>query len=126
MKQIKAFIHKDRISEVLAALNASGCRASNDVVGCRNINVAAVQSLIAPTEGEEQHYSMELAEPVVREWKLELFCEDEQSDELARIIAEAARIGRGIAGWVFVSDIARAVPIHGSAPATDGPESSPN
>jgi nitrogen regulatory protein P-II 1 len=113
MKEIKAFIHKDRISEVIAALNTSGCRSLDERAGCRNINVAAVQSLINPSEGEEQHYSMELAEAVVREWKLELFCEDEQADQLVQIIAQAASIGRGISGWIFVTEVVNAVPILG-------------
>ncbi|MPZ45744.1 MAG: P-II family nitrogen regulator [Betaproteobacteria bacterium] len=119
MKEIKAFIHKDRISEVVAALNASGCRSSDERTGCRSINVAAVQSLTSPAEGEEQHYSMELAETVVREWKLELFCEDEQTDQLVKVIAQAASIGRGIAGWIFVTEVVSSIPILG--PSKYGP-----
>ena len=113
MKEIKAFIHKDRISEVIAALNASGFRSPDERTGCRNICVWPVQGLIEPTEGEEQHYSMELAETVVREWKLELFCEDEQADQLVKIIAQAASIGRGIAGWIFVTEVVSSIPILG-------------
>ena len=113
MKEIKAFIHKDRISEVIAALNASGFRSPDERTGCRNICVWPVQGLINPTEGEEQHFSMELAETVVREWKLELFCEDEQADQLVKIIAQAASIGRGIAGWIFVTEVVNSIPILG-------------
>ena len=113
MKEVKAFIHKDRISEVIAALNASGFRSPDERTGCRNICVWPVQGLINPAEGEEQHYSMELAETIVREWKLELFCEDEQADQLVKIIAQAASIGRGIAGWIFVTEVVNSIPILG-------------
>jgi nitrogen regulatory protein P-II 1 len=57
---------------------------------------------------------MELAEPVVREWKLELFCDDAQTAQLVQVIAEAARIGRSIAGWIFVIDIVDSIPIAGA------------
>ena len=113
MKEIKAFIHRDRISEVLQALNASGCRSLDERSGCRNICASPVQSLVNPVGNRDQHYSMELAEPVVHEWKLELFCEDEQTDRLVQIIEHAARIGRGVAGWIFVIDIVTAVPVAG-------------
>jgi len=114
VKQIKAFIHRDRIAEVLQALNASGCRSLDERSGCRNISVCSVQSLIDPIDRGEQHYSMELAEPVVREWKLELFCDDAQTAQLVHVIAEAGRIGRNIAGWIFVIDIVEAIPITGA------------
>lgn len=116
MKQIKAFIHRDRIAEVLQALNASGCRSPDERSGCRNISTCAVQSLIDPIDKSEQHYSMELAEPVVQEWRLELFCEDAQVDGLLGLIGSAARIGHGVAGWIFVTDIVKAEPIHGTGP----------
>jgi len=117
MKEIKAFIHKNRISEVLQALNASGCRSLDERSGCRNICVSPALSLVEPVEPAEQHYSMELAEPVVHEWKLELFCEDDQVDQLLVLIGAAARIGHGVAGWIFVTDIVRAEPIRGSVPS---------
>lgn len=113
MKEIKAFIHRDRIAEVLQALNSSGFRSIDERSGCRNICVSSVQSLINPVETADQHYSMELAEPVVHEWKLELFCEDTQADHLVDIVRQAARIGHGVAGWIFVIDIVNAVPVTG-------------
>jgi len=111
MKEIKAFIHSGRISEVLTALNESGYRSIDEASGCRNICVSAVQSLVRPVDETEKHYSMELAEPVVREWKLELFCEDQEADALIRIVEEKAGIGKGISGWIFVTDIVNAIPI---------------
>jgi nitrogen regulatory protein P-II 1 len=115
MKEIKAFIHRVRIAEVLQALNVSGFRSLDERSGCRNICVSSVQSLVSPVEKADQHYSMELAAPVVREWKLELFCEDAQADQLVDIVRQAARIGYGVAGWIFVIDIVNAVPVTGVA-----------
>lgn len=113
MKEVKAFIHRDRIAEVLQALDRSALRTLDERTGCRNICVSPVQSLVSPVEKADQHYSMELAEPVVHEWRLELYCEDQQADGLVQIIEQAARIGRGVAGWIFVLDIVSAVPIAG-------------
>lgn len=62
----------------------------------------------------EQHYSIELAEVVINESKLELVCEDHQVDELVGLIARTARTGRAEAGWIYVSDIAAAIPTRGS------------
>lgn len=58
-------------------------------------------------------YSIELAEPVINESKLELICEDHQVDELVGIIGRIARTGQTEAGWIYVSDIIQAVPIAG-------------
>jgi len=80
MKEIKAYIHNHRIGDVIRALKDSGqCNAS---AGCRNLTVVPVQSLLKAVDAREQHYSVELAEEVIYESRLELICEDPQVDEL--------------------------------------------
>jgi nitrogen regulatory protein P-II 1 len=64
-------------------------------------------------DAREQHYSVELAEEVIHESKLELVCEDHQVNELVDIIARTARTGQAMAGWIYVSDIIQAVPVAG-------------
>lgn len=108
MKQIKAYIHNNRIADVIRALRDSGLCG-----GCRNLSVTAVQSLLKPVDAGEQRYSLELAETVIRESRLELVCEDHQADELAQIIERAARTGQREAGWIFISDVSVAIPIKG-------------
>ncbi len=112
MKEIKAYIHNHRIGDVIRALKDSGqCNAN---AGCRNLAVIPVQSLLKAVDAREQHYSIELAEEVIYESKLELICEDQQVDELVGIIARTARTartGQAEAGWIFVIDVVRAIPV---------------
>ncbi|MGA9165385.1 MAG: P-II family nitrogen regulator [Thiobacillus sp.] len=109
MKEIKAYIHNHRIADVIRALKESGqCNAN---AGCRNLNVAPVQSLLKAVDAREQHYSIELAEAVILESRLELICEDHQVDELVGIIARTARTGQADPGWIFVTDVVRATPV---------------
>lgn len=111
MKEIKAYIHNHRIADVVRALKESGQCNANAGTGCRNLTVTQVQSLLKAVDAEEQHYSVELAEAVINESKLELICEDHQVDELVGIIGRTARTGQAEAGWIYVTDIVRAVPI---------------
>lgn len=113
MKEIKAYIHNHRIADVIRALKESGQCYANAGGGCRNLSVIPVQSLLKAVDAREQHYSIELAEAVIHESRLELICEDHQVDELVGIIARAARTGQAEAGWIYVTDIVRAVPVAG-------------
>ena len=111
MKEIKAYIHNHRIGDVIRALKESGqCNAN---AGCHNLGVIPVQSLLKAVDAKEQHYSIDLAEAVINESKLELICEDDQVDELVDIIGRAARTGQAEAGWIYVSDIIQAIPVAG-------------
>ncbi|MDT3736785.1 MAG: P-II family nitrogen regulator [Denitratisoma sp.] len=113
MKEIKAFIRQHRIADVLQALRESGlCDPGIAGAGCHNITVSQVQRPLAGAEPAQQHYSMELAEAVVAEYRLELACPDEAADTLVDTIARAAHTGQPDAGWIFVSEIQRAVEIH--------------
>lgn len=111
MKEIKAYIHNHRIADVIRALKESG-RCNTDG-GCRNLSVIPVKSLLKATDTSEQHYSIELAEAVINESKLELICEDDQVDELVGIIERAARTGQAEAGWIYVTDIVKAIFVAG-------------
>ena len=113
MKEIKAYIHNHRIADVIHALKDSGQCNANAGTGCRNLSVIPVQSLLKAVDAREQHYSVELAEEVIHESKLELVCEDHQVNELVDIIGRAARTGQAEAGWIYVSDIIQAIPVAG-------------
>lgn len=117
MKEIKAFIPILRITAVTEALRSSGVCDISAGKGCYNITVSQVQRLHSDADPRRQQYSVTLAEPVVAETKLELICADEFVDQLVELIAGAARTGRPDAGWIFVSDIQRSVPI-GTASST--------
>lgn len=108
MKQIKAFIHPHRINSVTEALRDSGyCDISNGT-RCYNLTVSTVQRLFTSADPAQQRYSLDLAEPVVAESKLELICEDDLADQIAALIADAGKPGPG---WVFTTDIQAALKI---------------
>lgn len=108
MKEIKAFIRQPRIADVLDALRDSGLCQSGASAGCHNVTVSRVQRPLADADPTQQHYSMDLAEPVVAEFKLELLCADDLADTLVDLVAKAAHTGQPEAGWVIVSEVQRA------------------
>jgi len=89
MKEIKAYVHRSRIADVIAALKESPAWGGE--------------------RGGRRH---NLAVEVVNEYKLELLCEDSEVDALVDAVVAAARTGQAVAGWVTVSELSRAVPIH--------------
>lgn len=111
MKEIKAYIRQHRISDVLQALRDSGVRELGAGSACHNITVSKVQRPLAGADPSQQRYSMDLAESVVAEFKLELACADDLVDALSDVIAKAAHTGQPEAGWIFVTDIQRATEI---------------
>ncbi len=111
MKEIKAYIHNHRIADVIRALKESGLCNTDGTPSCRNLAVIPVKILLKAMDAREQHYSIELAETVINESKLELVCEDHQVDELVAIIGHAARTGQADAGWIYVTDIVSAAAI---------------
>lgn len=111
MIEIKAYIHANRIGEVIAAVKASAVWAACENEGPPNLAVSIVKGSLLPVDERERHYSVELGEEVVNEYKLELLCHEEHADELVAIIRKTARTGQGIAGWVYLTPVQQALPI---------------
>ena len=112
MNEIKAFIRQHRIADLLQVLRQSGlCELATPGASCHNITVSQVLRPLASADSAQQHYSMELAEAVVSEYKLDLVCADEVADALTYAIAKAAHTGQPEAGWIFVSEVTHAVEI---------------
>lgn len=100
MKEIKAFIHAHRAADLLQALKeaeANGTRICN-------LAVFTVKTLLRETDAREARYSMELAETVINEIKVELICSEEAVAVLVEIIKRIARTGDHEEGWVVVTD----------------------
>ncbi len=112
MKEIKAYVHRSRVADVIAALKDSPVWGG--VTGDRRHNLAmyVVKGSLLPLDTNEQHYSMELGDEVVNEYKLELLCDDAEVAALVDVLCAAARTGQAVAGWITVSDLSLAVPIH--------------
>ncbi|MCG2599677.1 MAG: P-II family nitrogen regulator [Achromobacter sp.] len=103
MKEIKAFIHRNRAADVIRALKGAGYT---------NLSVVDVKGMLAALDAREREYSIELGEEIITEVKLELVCEDEnRAAEAARLIQENARTGQPEAGWIYISEIQAALPI---------------
>lgn len=105
MKEIKAFIHRNRIADVVHALAHAGFH---------NLSVIDVKGMLKALDSKEQDYSLEIGEKVITEVKLELVCEDElRTAEAVNIIRENARTGQPQAGWIYISEISAAMSIDG-------------
>jgi nitrogen regulatory protein P-II 1 len=113
MKEIKAFVHKHRISAVIDALKAANILPVGHSDDVSNINVTTVQSLLKAVDATEQRYSMDLAESIIEEYKLEFLCEDGAADRLVQVVAMAGRTGQAEAGWVYVTSVESAIKIGG-------------
>ena len=112
MKEIKAYVHRSRIADVIAALKESPAWGGARGGRRHNLAVYVVKGSLLPLDSDEQHYSMDLGDEVVNEYKLELLCEDSEVEPLKAAITEAARTGQAVAGWITVIDVVSATPIH--------------
>ena len=102
MKEIKAFVHRNRIADVIHALRDAGFA---------NLSVVDVLGMLRALDPREARYSTELGERVTAEVKLELVCEDARVDEAVRLIRDNARTGQHPAGWIYIHEVAAAHPI---------------
>ena len=112
MKEVKAYVHRTRVADVIAALKDSPAWGGERGNRRHNLAVYIVKGSLMPLDSNEQHYSIDLGDEVVNEYKLELLCEDSEVDEIVDTLVAAARTGQSNAGWITVSEISRAVPIH--------------
>ena len=112
MKEIKAYVHRDRVSDVIAALKDAPVWGGLRGGGRHNLAVYIVKGSMMPLDSGEQRYSVELGDEVVNEYKLEMLCEDAEVDEILATIQASARTGQAVAGWITVTEVACAIPIH--------------
>jgi len=112
MKEIKAYVHRSRIADVIAALKDSPAWGGARGGRRHNLAVYIVKGSLLPLDSDEQHYSMDLGDEVINEYKLELLCEDSEVEPLMAAITSAARTGQTVAGWITVIDVVSSTPIH--------------
>jgi nitrogen regulatory protein P-II 1 len=110
MKEIKAYIHRNRVAEVISALKSS---VAWTTIGDdeHNLTVYMVKGSLVPIDEGERRFSVELGDEVINEYKLELHCSEDHVDELVKIIVASARTGRANSGWVYVMDVVSAIPV---------------
>ena len=92
MKEIKAYIHRNRVADVISALKGSTSWASIGR-GEHNLTAYMVKGSLVPLDDDERHHSLDLGDEVVNEYKLELHCSDEHVDEMVNTIRVAGRTG---------------------------------
>ena len=96
MKQIKAFIHRNRTVDVFHAL-----KKSTIYTAIYHASISDVVGTLKPLDNREQNYSIELGDSVITEVKLTLICEDEFVNEAIALIRQNARTGQALAGWIY-------------------------
>ena len=102
-KEVKAFIHRNRVADVVSALNNAGFR---------NITVVDVHGILQALSSKEQNYSVEIGQKVVNEVKLELVCDNESRlAEAVQAIRQNAKTGQPSAGWIYVTEIQSVIEI---------------
>ena len=104
MKEVKAFVHRHCVSDLLRGLRDSGFE---------RVSVFDVKGTLHALSAREQRYSVELGEPVVEEMQIELCCDDAQVAGAVEVIRRHGRTGRADAGWIYVSGIEQAIEIGG-------------
>lgn len=110
MKEIKAYVHRSRVADVISELKASPAwNAASG--GEHNLTVYVVNGLLLPIDDKERHFSVDLGDEVVNEYKLEVHCSGEHVDDLVAVIRTAARTGQVNSGWIYVADITASIPI---------------
>lgn len=112
MKEIKAYVHRSRIADVIAALKNSPAWNGGQSGRHHNLAVYVVKGSLLPQDSDEKHYSMDLGDEVVNEYKLELLCEDSEVEALSAALMSAGSTGQAVAGWITVIDVVSATPIH--------------
>jgi len=104
-QEIKAFVHRNRIADVVNALYNAGYR---------NLTVIDVEGLLKAQDSQEQQYSVEIGQKVITEVKLELVCEnDALTARAVEIIREYAKTGQPNAGWIYLSEVKASIEIEG-------------
>ena len=105
MKEIKAYVRRDEIDEVVEALRAGGAP------GVSVIEIHPVGYGYAPNGFEPHAARLVQRYRYLRVVKLEIMCADNQLERLLRILEAHRRTGAPGDGMIFVSEIADAIRI---------------
>ena len=102
MKQIKAFVHRNRVSDLIHELAAAGFQ---------RLTLFEVKGLLRALNAREQQFSVEFGGQVISEMQMEVFCEDDDLPRALEIFQRIGRTGRIDAGWLYVSNVESAIAI---------------
>jgi nitrogen regulatory protein P-II 1 len=111
MKEMKAYIHRSRVADVIAALKDSKAWGGATGDARHNLAVYLVKGMVSSLDSHDRHYSTDLGDEVVNEYKLELLCADSEVDELIQTITASAHMAGPGSGWITVTELSHAVRI---------------
>ena len=111
MKEVKAYVHSNRVPDVIAALKDCPAWGGPRTGRRHNLTVYVVKGSIMPLDSGERHYSMDIGDEIVNEYKLELLCEDSEVGEIVAAIQSSARTGQDVAGWITVTEVTQVIAI---------------
>ena len=102
MKQIKAFVHRNRVSDLIHELAAAGFQ---------RLTLFEVKGLMRALNAREQQFSVEFGGQMISEMQMEVFCEDVDLPKALEIFQRTGRTGRADSGWLYVSTVESAIAI---------------
>ena len=112
MKRIEAFLQPHRLAEVIEALHAQPRFPGFTVFEGRGQGHG---------RGPSGHYAYDQGDLSLHNRKvLVLFCEDEEADRFAQLIARVAHTGNPGDGIVVVTEVAQVLRVRSAIPAQGG------
>lgn len=102
MKEIKAYLRRDKVDLVIQKLEEAGVKG---------MTVIDVYALSEWADKESFSYSIEFVEKYSNVTKLEIVCEDYDTDKLADIIAKYGHTGNSGDGMIFISPVEKSIKI---------------
>ena len=102
MKEIKAYIRHDKADIVIEKLEEAGVKG---------MTLLDANALAAWADPEAFSFSIEYVQKYSKVVKIELICNNEDSDKLIDIISKFAHTGKRGDGWIFVTPVEKAVRI---------------
>lgn len=109
MKEIKAYIQRDRVNKTVDELQKAGAP------GITIVEIHPVGYGYEPNYFEQQFEDAFKRYGVLRIVKVEVVCGDEDMDRLIEVIRATCKTGAKGDGWIFVSDVSVAIRIRDGA-----------
>ena len=102
MKEIKAYIRHEMADLVIEKLEEAGVKG---------MTLLDANALAEWADKDAFSFSIEYVQKYTRVVKIEMICNDDDSDKLVNVISKYAHTGKSGDGWVFVTPVEKAVRI---------------
>ena len=93
MKFVKAFVHRNRVGDLVHAL---------ELDGFRQVNLFEGRGRLAAINPRERDYSVAFGESMIALVQVELFCEDGRGSRAVAVLRTVGATGTAGSGWVYV------------------------